>query len=128
MSRRRLSTLALTALTALLAAAAAGCGGGGDDASSGGAATATLASGDVISMKGLRFHPDHAQVKVGQKVTWRDDESVPHDVVADSGAEFKSSVFGKNKTYSFTPTAAGTIAYECTLHPGMKGTLEVVAD
>jgi plastocyanin len=99
----------------------AGCGSGG------GGKAKVLAAGDQISMKGLRFHPDHAQVTVGQKVTWVDDESVPHDVKADSGASFASKTFGHHGTFSYTPTRAGTIKYECTLHPGMTGKLTVVA-
>ncbi|HEY6759655.1 MAG TPA: plastocyanin/azurin family copper-binding protein [Baekduia sp.] len=115
-------TVRLLVLTCCSSAAlAAGCGGGG------GGEAQTLAAGDTIGMKSLRFHPDHAQVAVGQKVTWKNYEGVPHDVKADSGASFASKTFGKDGTFSFTPTKAGTIKYECTLHPGMDGTLDVVA-
>ena len=116
---RLLPVLAVIGSTAMLAA---GCGGG----DGGGGTAQTLAPGDAIGMKGLHFKPDHAQVPVGQKITWRNDESVPHDVVADSGADFQSKSFGKDGTYTFTPTKAGTIRYECTLHPGMDGTIDVV--
>ncbi|WP_051221432.1 cupredoxin domain-containing protein [Conexibacter woesei] len=117
----RRAVLLLFALLSLLVVAA-GCGSGGGN----GKAT-VLKPGEQISMKGLRFHPDHAQVTVGQKVTWVDDESVPHDVKADSGARFQSDTFGHKGTFSITPTRAGTIKYECTLHPGMTGKLTVVA-
>jgi plastocyanin len=109
--------LALLAITT--AFAAAGCGGGGS--------AKVLKAGDVVSMQNLRFKPDHVQVAVGQKVTWRNDENIGHDVKADSGASFSSETFNKDKTYSFTPAKAGTIKYECTLHPGMDGTIDVVA-
>src|SRR5260370_20191031 len=109
--------LSLLALSASLALLAAGCG---SDSGGGGTAQA-LKAGDVIGMKSLHFKPDHVQVPVGQKITWKNDESVGHDVKADSGADFSSETFGKDKTYSFTPTKAGTIKYECTLHPGMDG-------
>jgi plastocyanin len=102
---------------------AAGCGGG----DSGGASAQALGSNDVIGMKSLHFKPDHVQVAVGQKVTWRNEESVPHDVKADSGADFSSKTFGKDGTFSITPDKVGTITYECTLHPGMDGTIDVVA-
>ncbi|WCB91638.1 Amicyanin [Baekduia alba] len=114
--------LPLLALCSSLAALAAGCG----DSDRGGSAQA-LGAGDVIGMKALHFKPDHVQVPVGQKITWKNDESVPHDVKADSGADFASKTFGKDGTYAFTPTTAGTIKYECTLHPGMDGTIDVVA-
>jgi plastocyanin len=113
--------LPLLAVLAVLALLAAGCG------DSGGGTAKALGASDVIGMKSLRFKPDHVQVKVGQKVTWKNDEGVGHDVKADSGATFASETFGKDKTYSFTPTKAGTIKYECTLHPGMDGTIDVVA-
>jgi plastocyanin len=116
MTRRLLPLLALVAL------AAAGCGSG-----DGGGAAQTLKAGDTIGMKSLHFQPDHVQVTVGQKLTWTNDESVRHDVKADSGATFASDTFGKDGTFSWTPGKAGTVTYECTLHPGMDGTIDVVA-
>ena len=76
-------------------------------------------------MKGLRFHPDSVTVKVGEKVTWTNDDSTDHNVTATHGAKFMSQAFGNGKTYSFTPRRAGTISYVCTLHPGMAGKLVV---
>jgi plastocyanin len=64
-------------------------------------------------------------VKVGQKIEWTNDDSVPHNVTAQSGASFQSKTFGQGGTYSFTPKKAGTIQYVCTIHPGMNGTLTV---
>jgi plastocyanin len=114
--------LPLTAVALASAVLAAGCG--GDD---GGGTATVLKDGDVVGMQNLRFKPDHIQVNVGQKITWRNDENIGHDVKADSGAKFASDTFNRNGTYSFTPTEAGTIKYECTLHPGMDGTIDVVA-
>jgi plastocyanin len=118
--------LAVLATAAVLAVAAAGCGGSESSSSSTGPAVA-LKPGEPIGMKSLRFHPDRVKVAVGQQVTWRNDEGVPHNVVADSGADFESESFGKDKTFSWTPAKAGAVKYECTLHPGMTGELDVVA-
>ncbi len=79
----------------------------------------------AIGMKGLQFIPKDVTVKVGTKVTWTNDEDIPHNVVAEEGADFQSDTFGKGKTFSFTPKKAGTIKYVCTIHPGMEGTLTV---
>lgn len=114
----------LRPLLPLIAVAAIAAGCGGDD---GGGPAAVLKPGDVVGMQSLRFKPDHVQVTVGQPVTWRNDEGVGHDVKADSGASFASETFNKDKTYTWTPTKAGTVKYECTLHPGMDGTIDVVA-
>jgi len=118
---RRLSLLLV--LMSAIALPAAGCGGDGG----GGGDAQALSASDVIGMKSLHFKPGHVQVPVGQKITWRNDESVPHDVKADSGASFSSKSFGKDGTFSWTPDKAGTVKYECTLHPGMDGTIDVVA-
>jgi plastocyanin len=101
----------------------AGCGSSG----SGGGKAEVLSPDTPIEMKSLRFKPSTVQVPVGQEVTWHNDESVPHDVKADSGASFSSKTFGKDGTFRWTPDEAGTVKYECTLHPGMEGEIDVVA-
>jgi plastocyanin len=45
--------------------------------------------------------------------------------VAQEGADFESDTFGEGGTFSYTPDRPGTIAYVCTIHPGMDGTLTV---
>ena len=69
--------------------------------------------------------PREQAVKVGQKVTWTNDDGVDHNVTATEGAKFSSDNFGQGGTYSFTPTRPGKIEYTCTLHPGMNGELTV---
>ncbi len=84
------------------------------------------ATGPVtISMKDIAFTPKAVTVKAGTTITWSMDEPIPHNVVADSGADFKSEILAEGATYEFTPDTAGTIEYECTLHPGMVGTITV---
>jgi plastocyanin len=120
----------LLLLCAGVALAAAGCGGGNDNSSTGSSsapASSSSASGGgvTIKMKNIQFDPKSTTVKVGQKVTWVNDDTVDHNVTANSGADFKSKDFGGGGTFSFTPTKAGTIKYVCTIHPGMDATLTV---
>jgi plastocyanin len=115
-----LRLLPALALLVLLAGCGSSDGGGGGKAKA-------LAPGAPIEMKSLHFKPDNVQVPVGQEITWHNDESVPHDVKADSGASFSSKTFGKDGTFKWTPDKAGTVKYECTLHPGMEGEIDVVA-
>jgi plastocyanin len=121
----------LLLLCALVALVAAGCGGGSSGSSgtsSAPASTSAAAGGGgavTIKMQNIAFDPKSTTVKVGQKVTWVNDDTVDHNVTANSGADFKSKDFGKGATFSFTPTKAGTIKYVCTIHPGMTATLTV---
>jgi plastocyanin len=110
---------------AAAALAAAGCGGDDNNSNSNGGGSEPPAQ-STVGMKNIKFQPESIRVKVGQEITWTNDESVPHDVAATSGADFQSETFGQGGTFKFTPAKAGTIEYECTLHPGMDGTIEVV--
>lgn len=114
------------ALPAALALVAAGCGGSSSsDKGSSSGGSSSEGGGTTITMKDIQFSPASETVKVGQKVTWTNDDQVDHNVRADSGASFASKDFGSGGSYSFTPKQAGTIRYECTIHPGMVGSLEV---
>jgi plastocyanin len=112
-------------LAAALPLAVAACGSG---SSSGGSSSTTAGSCPkgalVIHMRDIRFDPDKATAKVGQKVCWTNDDDVQHDAVADSG-QFKSSLFGKGETFTATVKKAGDISYVCTVHPAMTATLAV---
>ncbi|HEV2820096.1 MAG TPA: plastocyanin/azurin family copper-binding protein [Solirubrobacteraceae bacterium] len=125
------------ALSILLAAGLlAGCGGGGEDEPSAGGAGGNGAaaesappaqgSGIQIAMQDIAFVPQETEVRVGQTVTWTNEDEVLHNVVATSGADFESELFGQGGTYSFKPTEPGTIEYVCTVHPGMTASLTVV--
>ena len=122
----------LLALCAVVALAAAGCGSSDSSStssgSSSGASTAAASSsggGVTIKMQNIAFDPKAVTVKVGQKVTWTNDDSVDHNVTSQSGETIKSDNFGKGGTFSFTPKKAGKISYVCTIHPGMTATLTV---
>ena len=122
----------LLALCAIVALAAAGCGGSNSSSTSSGssssastAAASSSGGGVAIKMQNIAFDPKAVTVKVGQKVTWTNDDSVDHNVTSQSGETIKSQNFGKGATFSFTPTKAGTIKYVCTIHPGMDATLTV---
>jgi plastocyanin len=112
----------ITLLAACLAFAIAGCGGGGDN---GGSSSSSGGKPVTIDMKDIKFAPKDATVKVGQTVKWVNQDTVDHDVVAKSGADFKSELFGNGKSFEWKADKAGTVNYVCTVHPGMVGTLNV---
>jgi plastocyanin len=110
-----------------LALGAAGCGGSSSKKSSPSTAAGSPPASvpGAISMKGLRFHPASTTVRVGQKVTWTNDDNVDHNVTSTHGAKFMSRAFGHAHTFAFTPRKPGTVSYVCTLHPGMVAKLVV---
>ncbi len=100
-----------------------GCGGSSTATTTVGT-TPSSTGGPQVIMKNIAFVPATLTIKVGQTVTWVNQDSVQHDVVANKG-EFKSPLFGQGGTFSHTFTTAGTYAYRCSIHPNMLGTIIV---
>jgi plastocyanin len=125
MRRILVSIGAVLALALGVAACGGSSGGGSSSTTSSSAASSSGGGGVQIKMQNIQFSPKATTVKVGDKVTWTNDDNTDHNVTADSGADFKSKDFGNGATFSFTADKAGTIKYECTIHPGMTGTLTV---
>jgi plastocyanin len=111
----------------VLTAFAAACGGDDGDGGGGqGASSEACPDGAVvIRMIDIKFDPEEATAGVGQEICWTNEDSVDHNAVAESGADFESELFGKGRTFTTTVDAPGTVEYVCTIHPGMVGTLTI---
>lgn len=123
MSPKRL-VLTVTAVSA--AVALAGCGGGDSEGSDGGTTGAAAAGAvvDKIDIKDFAYGPKNATAKVGQEITWTNQDSAKHDVDF-TDKSFESELVGKGETITFTPSKAGTFDYFCSVHQYMKATLTV---
>jgi plastocyanin len=117
---------ALTALVLALALAIAACG--GDDGGEQPAASGECAGGAVvIRMVDIKFDPEDATARAGQEICWTNEDEIEHNAVAESGADFKSELYGKGETFTRTVEEPGRVEYVCTVHPGMTGTIDVRA-
>jgi plastocyanin len=121
------------ALLALLAGAlaASACGGGSKEKATPAAtspagtpkatqaATTPEAEGASVEIKNFAFEPKTVTIKVGQTVTWTNQDSVTHTVTGDGGID--SDGLSKGKSYSKTFDTEGAFDYHCSIHPQMKG-------
>jgi amicyanin len=81
----------------------------------------------AVSINNFAFAPAAIKVKVGDTVTWTNNDEEPHTVFSSAGG-MKSPVLASNQnTYSFTFATPGTYEYNCTIHPFMHGTVTVTA-
>lgn len=63
-------------------------------------------------------------ISKGDTVTWKNDDSYLHRIVADDGSfDLGDQPNGASVKHTFTQ--AGTYAYHCSVHPFMKGTVIV---
>jgi plastocyanin len=98
-----------------------GGGGGGDGGGGGGGGGGAT----EVSEEGIAFNPAEVTVGVGDTVTWTNNDSVAHDVTADSFSSGEPGGMDPGATFEHTFEEAGTFDYVCTVHPGMEGTVVV---
>jgi plastocyanin len=90
-----------------------------------GAANAAASGKDVaIALTKESFMPKTATVAAGAHIVWTNNDSVPHSVTANDG-RFDSGPVLPGKTFEWTVSGSGDIAYHCIYHPSMTATLQV---
>jgi len=72
------------------------------------------------------YLPATFQAKVGQPVTWKNLDIVPHTITSSSGL-FQSGNLNKDGVYSYTFTQPGTYYYTCDYHVWMAGAIVVTS-
>jgi plastocyanin len=89
--------------------------------------TTTAASGNdgkTIVIKDFSFNPQQLQVKVGDTVTIRNDDTTTHTWTADDGS-FDAGELGSGATKTQMFSKAGTVKYHCKIHTSMQGEVVV---
>jgi plastocyanin len=79
-----------------------------------------------VNMKGNKFDPKEVQVSAGGTVTWTNQDSLQHSVVADDGSFDSNPTCGQTagtcmkKGETFSQKVSKTTPYYCRVH-GAKG-------
>ena len=73
------------------------------------------------------YNPNPIEVRVGDMVTWINDDSSAHTVTSSNDSTFDSDIMRRGEAFSFTFDNVGEYPYFCTLHPSMIGTVIVTA-
>lgn len=126
---RRMFLMAMLVLCASLAA----CGDSDDGGDDGAIGTTDSSKAQItntgteatILMTDTSFAPPLMIVILGTKITWVNQDDIEHDVKSSAGEKIDSPLFGKDETFTFTPTREGAIEYFCTVHEGMKARIQV---
>jgi plastocyanin len=84
----------------------------------------TAVKGEVI-IRNNTFIPDTMTVKVGDMVTWVNEETYGHDVKSDNGI-FQSPKMATGEKYSYAFLKEGTYTYICSIHPFMHAKIIVI--
>lgn len=79
---------------------------------------------NAVTIQNMAFSPATLTVKVGDKVTWTNQDSVGHSATADDNS-FDTGVIAQGQSGSTTFSKAGTYTYHCKVHPSMTATIIV---
>ena len=90
------------------------------------ASTSTPAE-HTIRIQAFKFAPDGLSVKVGDRITWINDDIVPHTATA-IDESWDSGTIAKGSSQTLTVTAGMSVDYFCRFHPMMKAHIDVVRD
>jgi len=93
-----------------------------------GDAAPTAAGAVELRIVDFAYEPAMLQAKVGQEITIINEDNAKHTVTSGMRGNTDGTfdvVVEAGGTATFTIDAAGSYPYICTIHPGMKGTIEV---
>ena len=84
-----------------------------------------IGSGAIVTMPGNSFIPFEVTIRVGEQVFFEFPQSI-HNVIFENRPGAPQDIQQtRNVTVARTFSVAGQFPYDCTLHPGMVGTVRV---
>ena len=86
--------------------------------------SANAAASFPVRIVDFKFKPKTINIEVGDTITWTNEDSEPHNAVANNGA-FDTHTLKEGQSGSHKFTEDATIKYTCTIHANMKGTVVV---
>lgn len=90
------------------------------------AAGSASAATHFVSITGSAFVPPTVTVNVGDLVVWTNNDGIPHTVTEDNGA-FDSGTLSPGGAFQHFFLGSASAPYHCNFHPGMTGTVTVIA-
>lgn len=120
-------TLSRISAALVVSLAVAGCGGGdspsGPNNNNGGGGGGGPVATNQVTVSNDQFSPNAILVSTGSTVTWTWAQgAASHNVTFSDQSSGDKSAGG---TYSRSFATAGTYNYQCTIHPGMTGSVTV---
>jgi plastocyanin len=120
------STAAPAASAPAASEPAASAGGESGAPAAGAACTPSTEAGTVqVKIANFAFDPAEITAKVGDVVTFTNNDSAGHTATSDTDAACTTDTIANGATGSLMFSAAGTYPFHCKIHPNMKGTITV---
>lgn len=112
-------------MTLLLVMAVAGCGDDDGGSASAPAADCNGSGTTEVAIPEFAFDPDPVTVCAGDSIVWENTHDQAHTSTSDDNLWKTGNIDAGGSAQPVAFPDAGTFAYFCSLHPFMKGTVEV---
>jgi plastocyanin len=123
-----LTFLFIIFILSMVTLALPGCAGSGSESAETramGAKELETAAKNEIIIKDNGFNPIIIAAKVGDTITWVNEDPFEHQV-KDANGTFDSGVIAAGAKFSFTFTKEGTYEYSCVIHTFETGKINVL--
>lgn len=80
----------------------------------------------TVEIKNFLYAPNETTAAAGDSITWVNSDTAPHNAVARDGS-WRTPILQPGQRSRVEFDTVGEYAFYCTLHPGMVGTVTVVA-
>ena len=90
------------------------------------AANTTSPRHHVVDIAKFKFSPANLTIRQGDTVEWINRDIVPH-TATEKGKAWDTEKLGRRNSARITFSVAGTVAYFCRYHPGMRAEITVTA-
>jgi plastocyanin len=74
----------------------------------------------AVTIQSNSYNPESLTIKVGNTITWTNNDSYAHTITSDNGAFESNNIVGGG-TYGFTFKTVGTYSYHCRIHSVATG-------
>ena len=82
----------------------------------------------VVNLLGQTFDPATVNLDAGAEVTWVNNNSIEHNITPRNHTYWEArTLTTTGERFSVKFDAPGTYEYECTIHPGMEGVVNVTS-
>ena len=90
------------------------------------AATPDQFGDQSVTIDNFAFAPAGLSVPVGATLTWTNVQDGVRHTTSSLDGTWDSGVLSSGDSFAFTFTTVGDFAYQCNIHPSMKGVVHVV--
>lgn len=81
----------------------------------------------TASIIDFEFDPATVSAKVGDVISWTNDGAAPHTATLDDHGACATAQLSPGQSGAISFDTAGTYPFHCSVHPTMKGTIEISA-